>query len=109
MAVLHRFYCNPHIYIKMQKRLFSCSFINFTTCDLQQCGILTSVDSDKPVQPPFKLRNSKWCSVDSLAVIEKALIRLCICTHTTLFEISCHCSYDLGTLYDNNLEQMVLG
>ena len=26
----------------------------------QQCGILTSVDSDERVQPPFKLRNSKW-------------------------------------------------
>ena len=26
------------------------------TCDFQQCGILTSVDSDKPVQPPFKLK-----------------------------------------------------
>ena len=38
------------------------------TC--QQCGILTSVDSDEPVQPPFKLRNSKWCSVSSLTVIE---------------------------------------
>ena len=23
-----------------------------------KCGILTSVDSDEPVQPPFKLRNS---------------------------------------------------
>ena len=29
------------------------------TCDFQQCGILTSVDSDEPWQPPFKLRNSK--------------------------------------------------
>ena len=28
------------------------------TCDFQQCGSLTSVDSDKPVQPPYKLRNS---------------------------------------------------
>ena len=28
-------------------------------CDFQQCGILTSVDSDKHAQPPFKLRNSK--------------------------------------------------
>ena len=28
------------------------------------------VDSDKPVQPPFKLTNSKWCSVSSLTVIE---------------------------------------
>ena len=28
------------------------------TCDFQQCGILTSVDSEEPVQPPAKLRNS---------------------------------------------------
>ena len=40
------------------------------TCDFQQCGIFTSVDSDEPVQPPFKLWNSKWCSVSSLTVIE---------------------------------------
>ena len=39
-------------------------------CDFQQCGILTSVDSEEPVQPPFKLRNAKWCSVSSLTVIE---------------------------------------
>ena len=32
--------------------------------------ILTSVDLDEPVQPPFKLRNSKWCSVSSLTLIE---------------------------------------
>ena len=36
----------------------------------QQCGIFTSVDSDAPVQPPFKSRNSKWCSISSLSVIE---------------------------------------
>ena len=29
-----------------------------STCDFQQCGILTSVDSDESLQPPFKLRNS---------------------------------------------------
>ena len=40
------------------------------TCDFQQCGILTSVDSDEPVQSPFKLRNSKWCSVSCLTLIE---------------------------------------
>ena len=28
-------------------------------CDFQQCGILTSIDSDEPVPLPFKLRNSK--------------------------------------------------
>ena len=31
---------------------------------------LTSVDSDEPLQPPFKLRNSKWRSVSSLTLIE---------------------------------------
>ena len=40
------------------------------TCDFQQCGILTSVDPDQPVQSPFKLRHSKCCSVSSLTVIE---------------------------------------
>ena len=29
------------------------------TCDFQQRGILSSVDTDEPVQPPFKLRSSK--------------------------------------------------
>ena len=32
-----------------------------TTWDFQQCGILTSVDWEQSVQPPFKLRNSKCC------------------------------------------------
>ena len=38
--------------------------------DFQQCGILTSADSDQPVRPTFKLRNSKWCSVSILTFIE---------------------------------------
>ena len=29
-----------------------------------------SLDSDEPVQPPFKLRNFKLCSVSSLTLIE---------------------------------------
>ena len=44
--------------------------IGAATCDYQQCGILTSVDSDEPVQSPFKLRNNKCCSVSSLTIIE---------------------------------------
>ena len=40
------------------------------TCDFQQGGILTCVDSDEPVQPPFKLRNFKLCLASSLTVIE---------------------------------------
>ena len=39
-------------------------------CDFQQCGILTSVHSDEPVKPLFKLRNFKWCSVNSLTPIK---------------------------------------
>ena len=53
--------------------LTSCLFVcaNWAaTCDFQQCGILKCVDSDEPAQPPWKLRNSKWCSVSSLTVIE---------------------------------------
>ena len=59
------------------------------TCDFQQCDILTSVDSDEPVQPPVKLRNSKWCSVSSLTVIEfQATSKGSDQTaHTTMMEI----------------------
>ena len=50
---------------------YMCSFNNWAvTCDFQQCGIFTSVDSDEAVQPPFKLRNSKLCSFSSLILIE---------------------------------------
>ena len=51
---------------------FTClrTFIWATARDFQQLDILTSVDSDKPVQPPVKLRNSKQCSVSSSTVIE---------------------------------------
>ena len=38
------------------------------TCDFQQFGVLKRVDSDEPVQPPFKLRNSKCHLVSSLHV-----------------------------------------
>ena len=41
-----------------------------SACDFQQFDILTSVDSDEPVQPPFKLINSKLRSVSSLTIIE---------------------------------------
>ena len=45
----------------------------------KQCSILTSVDSDEPVQSPFKLRNSKYCSVSSLTLIEYAQADLMLC------------------------------
>ena len=38
--------------------------------DFQKYGILTCVDSDEPLQPTFKIRHSKWCSVSSLSIIE---------------------------------------
>ena len=45
------------------------NIIQAATCDRKQCGIWTSVDSDEPVQPLFKLRNSKCYSVSSFTVI----------------------------------------
>ena len=76
-----------------------------TTCDLQQCGILTSVDSDEPVQSPFCLRKFQMIFSQELNSqiifkrLAKALIRLSVCAgwsehllvaDTTLLEISCH-------------------
>ena len=37
--------------------------------DFQQCGILTCVDSDEPVQPPCKLRNLKRFSVSIFTLV----------------------------------------
>ena len=42
----------------------------YEPCDFQQCDLLTSVDSNEPMQPTIKLRNTKCCSVGSLTVIE---------------------------------------
>ena len=85
--------------------LQACTHNNWAaTCAFQQYGILTSVHSDEPVQPPFMLRNFKWCSVSSLNShrifkrLANALIRLRVCAgwyeallvaHTTSLEISC--------------------
>ena len=50
---------------------YSLTIYNWTvTCNFQQCGILTSVDSDEPVQPPDKLRIPKCCSVGSSTLIK---------------------------------------
>ena len=40
--------------------VFTFSSYNEYTSDFQKSGILTCVDSDEPVRPPFKLRNFKY-------------------------------------------------
>ena len=45
-------------------------YILAVTCGFQQYGILTRLNSDQPVQPPFKLSKSKWCLAKSLTVVE---------------------------------------
>ena len=50
----------------------------------QQCGILTLVDSDKPVQPPFKLRDSKCCSISRLTVHENLSDQQRLCSACAL-------------------------
>ena len=69
-----RYYTNTRMYSALWQVFsilteYCCQSMWALTCDFQQCGILTSVDSDEPVQPPFKLRNSKCCSVSSLTII----------------------------------------
>ena len=46
----HLSWCNLSTVLKTMRAV---------TCDFQQCGILTCVDSDEPAQPPVKLKNSK--------------------------------------------------
>ena len=52
-----RFSCSQRGH-SMKSNIFKMNILALQR-DFQQCGILTSVDSDKPVQPPFELRNSK--------------------------------------------------
>ena len=52
----------------------------YVTRDFHQCGILTNVDSDEPVQPPFKLRNSNRCSVSSLTLKEHSSNQQRLCS-----------------------------
>ena len=63
-----------HLDLILPTYVFACgahdASICAAACDFQQCGILTCVDSDEPVQPPFLLRKSKCCSANSLTVIE---------------------------------------
>ena len=57
------------VFYGKESKLLACIVKWAVTRDFQQCGIFTSVDRDKPMQPPFKLRNSKWCSVSGVTVI----------------------------------------
>ena len=103
-------FCSTQFYGKYCNFIFVCFiFIRFEINNItglinnnmgrDTCIPLTSVYSDEPVQPLFKLRNSKLCSISSLTVIEySSLIRLRVCAgwsetlmvaHTTLLEISC--------------------
>ena len=56
-------------HLKWHNHFYYIFYIWAATWDFQHCGSLTSVDSDEPVQLPFKLRNSKWCSGSSLTLI----------------------------------------
>ena len=57
---------------RLQTANWFASYDNWAvTCDFQLCGILTYVDSASAA--PFKLRNSKWCSVSSLTIIEYSI------------------------------------
>ena len=57
--------CKASFHSMLRIALYLSRGMRFPTFD-----ILTSVDSDEPLQPLFKLRNFKWCSVSSLTIIE---------------------------------------
>ena len=48
----------PSLLANVISTKFSCSHMS-RNMRFQQCGILTSVDSEEPVEPPVKLRNFK--------------------------------------------------
>ena len=56
-------FCNPAdtgiASVKFSKVVFLHVPIWAATCDFQLCDILTCINADEPVQPLFKLRNSK--------------------------------------------------
>ena len=61
LIVLTIMYCYVDVtgILTIQIICLSSKHIVAATYDFQQCGFLTSVDSDEPVQPLVKLRNSK--------------------------------------------------
>ena len=49
-------------------------------CDFQQCGILTSVNSDEPVQTPFKVKTPNAAHSHRIFKrLAKVLISLSVC------------------------------
>ena len=95
----------------------SVKYIWTVTCDFQQCGMLASLESDEPVQPPFKLRNSKWCSASSLTFIKYAsdfqrLWSDCVCAQVDLrlcWSHIPHCWKSHGTALFFLLKMVCLG
>ena len=82
------------------------------TCDFQQFGILTSLDSDEPVQKLQMLFGHKLNIHRIFKRLAKTLIRLRVCAdwseplliaHTTLLEISCRGS--IFSLYFMQLQE----
>ena len=109
-AASKQFLCNIKPFSLIRETLFKKLYfaLNWAVaCDFQQCGILTSVDSDEPMQPPFKLRNSKWCSVSSLTILEYSSAgwsEALLVAHTTLLEISCTGSTISGAGFKDNTD-----
>ena len=60
------------IYMYNDVKCVNCAIHHYraTNCDFQQCGILTSVDSDEPAQPLLSLETPNAVKVSSLTFIE---------------------------------------
>ena len=64
--------CVTHSYVSPEEALIPMTERSnwAMACDFQQYGILTCVDLDEPLQPPFKLKTPRWCSVSWLTIKE---------------------------------------
>ena len=62
--------CSLSLTMRQVQKFHVLVYDGATTRDFQQFGIMTSVDSDEPVQSPVRLRNSKLRSFSSFTVIE---------------------------------------
>ena len=65
-AFLFYFFRPPTLNLKKYSRKSTNKKILAYTRNFKQSGILTCVDSDKPVRPPFKLRNFKYVQAVAL-------------------------------------------
>ena len=73
MYIVFSSFKHPELPISIKFLSLWCK-LHDTRFDFQQCGILTSVDSDEQVQPPVKLRNSRAVRAVKESIVFKGIV-----------------------------------